>query len=304
MFSASVILIPIFLIILLGYVLKRIHFPGDPFWPALEKLTYFVFFPALLINNLSSMPLEQPDLLPMGLVLSSGILIMASFMLLLRRFLAIDGPAFSSVFQGVIRFNSYLGIAIAIKLYPHSGLLISAIALIAMIPLINVLCVIVLAHYASHKPTHWRIILQALLQNPLIIGCAIGISLNLIGLPPAPIIQDMLKLLGDATLPLGLFAVGAALRFSSVRDTGMPLLISTTLKLLLFPCLVWVSSYVFGLTDEIRHLAVMFAALPTASSAYILARQMGGDYTLMANMITLQTLIAAITLPLMLMWLN
>lgn len=300
MFAVSLTLIPLFLIILLGYVLNRLNFLEASFWPSLEKITYFVFFPALLVNKLSAAPLSGTDILPIALVLSATVCIMSLLLVLLRPILPISGAAFSSVFQGGVRFNSYLGLAIALILAPELGVVISAVALIAMVPLLNTLCVVVLAHYASHKPAHWRTIITALSRNPLVLGCIIGISLNLLAIPLPSTLQQTLSMLGSATLPLGLLAVGAALRFSAIRHAHVPLLLSAGVKLILFPLCVWTGCHLLAIAEEMRYLTVMFAALPTATSSYILARQMGGDYTLMANIITLQTLLAAVSLPLML----
>ncbi len=300
MFAVSLTLIPLFLIILLGYLLNHFKFFDESFWPSLEKMTYFVFFPALLINKLSTAPLSDAHIVPTALVLSGTVCLMSLLIVLLRPMLPISGAAFSSVFQGGVRFNSYLGLAIALMLSPSLGVVISAVALIAMVPLLNTLCVIVLAHYASHKPAHWRTVVTALSRNPLVLGCVIGISLNLLNIPLPSALQHTLSILGSATLPLGLLAVGAALRFSAIRHAQLPLFISSSIKLIVFPTCVWAGCHLLAITEEMRYLAVMFAALPTATSSYILARQMGGDYTLMANIITLQTLLAALSLPIML----
>jgi malonate transporter and related proteins len=301
MFNVIAILIPLFLIILLGYLLKYFDFIHVEFWPALERITYFILFPALLIYQLSQTSLDHINWLPLATVFSVSVCLVALIVLGLWRFLPISGVVFGSLFQGSIRFNSYLGLAIALLLNPTLGLMVSAVALIAMIPLINVWCVLVLARTNSqHKMTAKKISL-ILLKNPLIIACAIGISLNILGLELPLLIKPLFQILGQATLPLGLLAVGAALQFTAIQNSYWILLLGVGLKLLLFPALLWLLCYGLNIETAVRDLAVVFAALPTATSAYILARQMQGDYVLMANMITLQTLSAMLTMPIIMM---
>lgn len=304
MSTISTALFPVFLIILLGYSFVRTDFPGQAFWPLLEKMTYFVLFPVLLVHHLSTAPLRSLAIAPMAGALISALLVMSIFLIGVRSWFPIDGPTFTSLFQGSIRFNGYVGLAIAVSLNPQSGLTLGALALGAMVPLINVLCVVVLAHYAAHEPPHWRSILLALGRNPLILGCLIGIFLNWSRCPVPSILQQAMEILGRAALPFGLLAVGAGLHFSHFRKNMWSLLTSVTMKLILLPILTWLTCRVFQVHPQAMTIAILFTALPTATSSYILARQMGGDYTLMASIITLQTILAMVTLPLMLTFLT
>ncbi|MEM7019441.1 MAG: AEC family transporter [Pseudomonadota bacterium] len=293
-------LLPVFLVILFGYALRRIEFPGDEFWPHVERLVYFVLFPVLLFGKLASAPLEQLSTAPMIVVLLVSIFVIATLTLLLRPWLKIDGPVFSSLFQGNVRFNSYVAIAIAIMLDPTTGLTLAAIAVITMVPLLNVLCVVVLAFHASREQPDWRSIASALLRNPLIIGCFAGISVNLLAVPLPQTVWRLADILGAGALPLGLLAVGAALRFEQIQDNRMIILLSVAIKLLVFPAVAWCMCILLEVDLHTRSMILLFTALPTAGSAYVLARQMGGAHTLMASIITLQTLISVITVPIIL----
>jgi predicted permease len=141
---------------------------------------------------------------------------------------------------------------------------------------------------------------MALLRNPLILACLLGIGLNLggIGLPGWS--ADAIELLGNAALPLGLVAVGVALRPQALWHSGRAFWLSSALKLIVTPLIVMALAWIVGLHGAHRDIALLFAALPTATSAYILARQLGGDAELMAAVITGQTLLAMATLPLLL----
>ena len=300
MFTISVALFPVFLIILLGYGFVRLDFPGPAFWPLLEKMIYFVLFPILLVHSLSTAPLRSLAIAPMAGALISAVLLVSIFLVMIRPWLPIEGPTFTSLFQGSIRFNGYVGLAIAASLNPQSGLALGALALGAMVILINVLCVVILAHYTTHEPLRWGRIFLALARNPLILGCLIGIFLNWSRWSVPSVLQHTIDILGRAALPFGLLAVGAGLCFSHVKNNLLSLVVSVIVKLIGLPMLTWLTCHLFHVNVQATTIAILFTALPTATSSYILARQMGGDYTLMASIITLQTVLALVTLPLML----
>jgi predicted permease len=138
---------------------------------------------------------------------------------------------------------------------------------------------------------------MALIKNPLILACLAGIGLNLSGIGLPGWSQATVELLGGAALPLGLVAVGVALRPMALLRIDRGVLATNSVKLLLMPALVLALAWGLQLDPVSRDVALLFAALPTATSAYILARQLGGDAELMAAIITGQTLLAMLTLP-------
>ncbi|MCB1639339.1 MAG: AEC family transporter, partial [Thiothrix sp.] len=266
------------------------------FWRPAEQLTYFVLFPALLILRLAQAEL---DLASTGMVMLGAVLTPILGGLLaygFRPLLKLDGPDFTSLFQGSARFNTYIGLALAATL-PEPALMLAALVLAIMIPLVNVLCVLVFAHEVR-QGNGLRGVLLSILGNPLILGCLCGIALNLSGLQLPALVLEVLGKLAVMALPLGLLAVGAGLRLKALRVGGRAFAVSVLIKLLLLPALLWLVMRSLGLGGTGLQVLVMFAALPTASSAYILARQLGGNHELMAAIITGQTLVALLTLPL------
>ena len=143
--AAFAALVPIFALILLGYCLRRYRIVPDEFWAPMEKLTYFIFFPLLLLDNLSKANLGDLSVLPMALALMSAILAVTLGLYLLRRRLNLAGPAFSSVFQGSVRPNTFVGLAAASALFGVPGVTLFAIGLASVVPMVNVLCVVVLS---------------------------------------------------------------------------------------------------------------------------------------------------------------
>ena len=291
-------LVPVFVLILAGQLMRRADFPGDAFWAPAERLTYYVLFPALLVGNLARAPIAAASLGPLALALAGSVLLVTLGLLLLRRWLGVDGPAFTSVVQGGIRFNTYVGLAAAEALFGTAGLTLAAVAIAVLVPLVNVLCVMTLSRHGSGGSAGFGSVLRGLATNPLILACLVGIGLNLggLGLPFGS--GDVLGILGRAALPLGLLAVGAGLDARAVRGRGPAVAAVTLVKLGLLPLVAAGAARLLALPPAETAIAVLFAALPTAPSAYILARQMGGDARLVAGMLTLQTALAVLTLPL------
>lgn len=291
---------PVFVVLLLGVLLKRLTFPSGDFWPQLERLVYFFLFPAMLITRLA---LADFSGLAVGRVLLAVLLLLLTMTLItlaLRRWLSHDGSQFTSVFQGSLRFNTYVALATSAELFGAVGLALAAVIMALMIPLLNLLCVLVFAVYAGNQRSSLKVTLLTIIKNPLILACLMGLLLNVTGIGLPGWSQPVMEILARAALPLGLLAVGVALNLKALRTAGAPLIFSSALKLLLMPMLAIGLSQLLGLQVQEQAVLVLFAAMPTATSAYILARQLGGDAPLMAALITAQTLLAMLTLPLML----
>ena len=293
-------LAPIFLLILLGFAIRRFAFVPDSFWPGAEKLTYFILFPSLLVANLAQADLS--GLPVMDIVAAQGIAVLTMAVVLTTVAAkgwraGLDGAGFSSLFQGAIRPNTYVGFAAAAGLFGTVGVTLTAICVAMVVPLVNVLCVLALIHWTgAGKGLGWRLIVP-LVKNPLILACLLGVALNVSGIGLPPVAGPLLKILGQAALAIGLLAVGAGLDPASLRSGSWQLALTAGLKLVLMPLLVAGVGLALGLGGRELGVAVLYAGLPIAPNSYMLARQMGGDARLMAAMITASTLLAGVTLP-------
>jgi len=302
MSNMLIMLWPVFALLMLGVLARRFDFPGEAFWPLAEKATYFVLFPVLLVARLSQADISGVSIA--GIAAAILLLLLGGTLLcyLLRPLLRLDGAGFTSLYQGGVRFNTYVALAAVSALYGASGLAVSAVIIAFMIPLLNVFCVLVFSFHAGGSPG-LRPVVNNLLRNPLILASVLGMLLNYSGIGMPLMIRPVAELLGQMALPLGLLAVGAGLSLRALRAVGPALLGASVIKLLLFPLLALGLGALLSLDDQSRALLVLFSTMPTASSAYILARQLGGDAAMMAAIITGQTLLCAITIPLMLGWL-
>lgn len=288
---------PLFALIVAGYYAHKLGFLGGGFWPGAERLNYFVLFPALLVKSLSTAPLNNPALprLLVAVLLTLGLC--AAGLLVIRRVRRWPASRFGVFVQGTVRMNTYLGLATVSSLYGKDGLLLAAVMLALIVPAVNVLSVLALT---SDRHPSARTIVMPLVKNPLILSCVVGVLLNLAGIELRGGTDRLVALLATASLPLGLLCVGAALKPSELHGE-MPALFSNSLiRLLVVPALAWACAKFLKLPAIESTLLVLFFALPTAPTAYVLTRQLGGDGHLMAGIITLQTLLCAASLMLVL----
>lgn len=289
------LLFPDFAIIALGYLLKRFWLEPAA-WVTIEKLVYHVLFPCLLFFSVvsSSVDLNTVGAFAMG----APVVILSTFTLgwLGRAISTMGRVDFASGLQTAYRFNSYIGLALANRLGGQSAVANIAILLALGVPLCNVLAVSSMSKGGK---------LQALVQiakNPLIIGTVLGIAAKVMGLTlPGPVLMT-LERLAQAAVSLGLLAVGAGLVFSGLKGNWGVSFWWLGLKLIASPAIAVLYAMAMGLPNTQATVLLVFASIPSASSAYILAARMGGNAPLVACLISLSTVGAAATLPLAFAW--
>jgi predicted permease len=291
--AVALALLPDFALILLGTSLRRAQHLGDHFWNGLEKLVYYVLFPALLFSGLVRTRIDWSAAAPMIGVAAAT---MATGMLLglAARLFSTSSLSFASQYQCAFRFNSYIGLAVAGTLYGVPGIAAMGIVVGLMVPPANMAAVWMLARHGEAGV--WR----ELARNPLILATLAGLLANLAGFDPPAVLLQFLGRLSDAAIALGLLAVGAGLRIGVAGGkenhavAGYLLLV----KLLAMPAAALLLIRWCGLAGIHADIALIFSALPTASSAYILAQRMGGDGARVAWLISVGTLLAMLSLPL------
>lgn len=295
--------LPVFLLILLGYVIRRRGWLAAGFWEPAERLTYLFLLPALLATTLARADFSA---LPAAAMAGAVILAIAAMTALLVAFQLVtrkNGPAVTAVLQTSIRPNTYIGLSIPFALYGEPGLAIAALIVAAVVPTVNVVCITALLWLGDRDTgAAGAGLVKALLSNPLILACLLGLALNLSGIGLPPVAGETLTILARAALPMALLAVGAGLDFGAARTSGGWVVSAVALKLAGLPLLTAGFCLLLGVHGLPLTVAVIFNALPAATSSYILARQMGGAPGLVANILTVQTLVAAVTLPLLVLF--
>lgn len=292
---------PVFVLIALGYGLRKSDFLPDATWRPIEKLSINLLYPGFLIPAIWHADLSGDSAGPAGGAAVVSVIVVAVLALAAKPLIKLDGPAYTSVFQGVIRWNSFVFLPVVQATFGREGLAVAAVMIACIIPVTNIACVAVLARWgADQRGVSPAALLKAMIRNPILVACLIGLALNFAGAPDLPGVSQTLDLLGGAALPLGLIVAGAGLSFAEVARRRITVAGVSVVKLLVMPFLMWGVCRLLGGDQLAQALAMLCGATPGAAASYMLARQMGGDAPLMAGVIALTTVGSAITMPLFL----
>ena len=296
--SFATALTPVLVLILVGFGLKRAAFLPEDTWPGMEKLTYFVLFPALLIGALGQQSLDGvpwPKML--AVVLGTLAVAVAALVSWYRFRRSVEGPTFTSVFQGGVRFNTSITLAVSQAFFGFEGLALAAVAAGMTIVLVNLLCVFVLLTLGEGGQRGAAPFVREVAANPLVLACAVGWFLSLSGIGLPGVTEDILEIVGRAALPLGLLAVGAALKPEAAPGHAESIATASLVQFVVKPVSAVLFITAIGLSGIAAAVVLVTLMTPTAPSAYILARQLGGDAETMASIVTLQTLLAFLVMP-------
>jgi len=287
----ALVILPNFALILVGAVLARGFAYGREFWAGLERLVYYVLFPALLFRSLATARIDPA---------AAGVLVAAAWAFTAAAFalslaagpvLRLDRKLLATGSQCGYRFNTYVGLAVAGTLFGRQGVALAALLLGAMIPLANLGAVAVLARHGE------RGFLGELARHPLVLSSVAGFAWNAAGLPLPAFADQTLALLGESSLPAGLLCVGAAMHIEPGGGQVAAHAWWLAVKLAAAPAIAWALARLLGLPGLEGRVLVLCAALPTATNAYILAVRMTGDGRAVATEITAGTLLSMATLP-------
>lgn len=295
--SVASALIPIFGIIALGWALRRTGLVRRELWVGVNKLSYQALLPALLFSTISTADYAG---LPAGsflIAVTLGFLVMGAIAFALKP-LPVDGPAYTSLFQGAVRWNGFVLLALAGAAFGAEGEALAALVFAPTVPMINVMCVVVLTIWgASAVKPDFRRVAGRLVTNPLILGCLAGAAANGLGVFQTGPVADTTALAGRAALPLILLAIGAGLDFSALRARPALLALAVSLKLIVAPMVFILLGRLFGVDGTALIILAAIGSTPGAAAAYVLASEMGGDARLMAGHVTATTLLAFFAIP-------
>lgn len=285
------LLLPDFLLIVVGFLVCRYTTLNRPIWESMEKLVYHLLFPVLLFTSIVRNPLNPADAASLALGGVATVVLGMALAYALKCWPGADPMLHASGAQTAFRFNSYVALAMAERLGGAAGVAQMAVLVAVCVPLCNAGAVLPLARHGGHH------LGRELMRNPLILSTLGGLVANLLGLQFPDAVGTTLQRIGSAALPLGLMAVGAGLQLGGLAIAprlGAALL---TIRHALLPAF----ALGFGVWRQFPPLEltvlVAFAAMPTASSAYVLAVRMGGHGPFVAGLVTVSTLLGMLTLP-------
>ena len=296
---------PVFILIILGNLLRRIGVPDLSFWHVSDKLIYWVLIPALLFHHVSQITLSSTMLANYAVVILSGLFVVTTLSFIAGKLFGYTPQIWTSVMQGAARHNAFIALAIAGSLFGNKGLALGAIFMVILIPVINIVIVSTMTSTLNQevgnnsRPSIFDVLFE-LIKNPFILAIATGLVISFVGAERIIIIHETTGLLGSAALPIMLLSIGANIKIRETSLTITPIIIANVLKLLVFPIVVFFVSKSMNLSLFETTVAVIFAAVPTAASSYSLAKQFGGETQLMTSIITIQVALSFITIPIIL----
>ena len=295
-------ILPVFLLVVLGALLKRWRLIDRDMWTGLEQLGFFVLFPSLLFTTLANAEFSGIAAGAIALGSIGSVTFIALLLILcwpLFRAAQVSGASYTTVFQTSTRWNAFIALAIGEKLYGADSLaLVALVATLIIIPL-NFYNIAILVWFGGGSRS-LKTFAQKILTNPMIIGSVLGVLVNLSGVRIyAPLMQTV-EFVADTSLSLGLIMVGAGLKLADAMRPRPLALLPVALKLVFMPLIMTGAAYALGLRGEQLLTIAMGASVPTAMNGYVLAKQMGGDAPLYAAVATLQTIASFFTIPMVL----
>jgi len=296
---------PVFILIILGNLLRRIGVPELSFWHVSDKLIYWVLIPALLFHHVSQITLSSIMLANYAVVILSGLFVVTTLSFIAGKLFEYTPQIWTSVMQGAARHNAFIALAIAGSLFGNEGLALGAIFMVILIPIINIVIVSAMASTLNQgvsnnsRPGIFNVLFE-LIKNPFILAIATGLVISFVEAERIMIIHETTGLLGSAALPIMLLSIGANIKIRGISSTITPIIIANVLKLIIFPIVVFFVAKSMNLSQFETTIAVIFAAVPTAASSYSLAKQFGGETQLMTSIITIQVALSFITIPIIL----
>ena len=305
MHEIIIALAPVFLMILLGWFTRCFLFSETIKWRLIEKVTYYLFVPALVIKHLLYVDLENVQITNALLALLATIFAVSLILLLSRKKInqhfSISDQSFTSIFQGSIRANFFISLAAAPVLLGNNlaALLVLLIAIFTIT--VNFISVLVLAQFGGEGKRNLNHVALQLLGNPFILSTFVGVAINLSGLELPEYINRGVGFLSSLGLPLALFCAGASIFVINFRNQFNSILLASAIRLIISPLIAYLIGKVLGLDGQIIATLVLFHGQPTAVTSYILAREMEGDHKLMASILTSQTALSVVSLPIMLL---
>ncbi|CAN7500911.1 AEC family transporter [Variovorax paradoxus] len=289
------LLFPDFSLIAIGWLLCRYTALDRRVWDKVESLVYYFLFPVLLFHSIVRSPLDfaaTSSLLTAGVGIGlCGIAMAYALPYVPGLGSHIDRRDHAASAQIGFRFNSFICLALAERLAGAQGLLLIAVLIGVCVPMFNIAAVWPMARHAESG------FARQLVRNPLIVATLAGLLANVLGFTVPNWATPTLTRIGAASLALGLLAAGAGMQFATL-GRGKVLAVSVlSIRHLFLPLVAWGLSLALRLDATQASVLMAFSAVPTASSAYVLAARMGYNGPYVAGLVTLSTLLGVLSLP-------
>ena len=277
--------------------------PSVEFWNLNDRLVYWVLFPALLFDVTARLEFSSGLIGQFAVVIYAGLFAAFIFALFVGRLAGFDNPRLTSLLQGSARHNTYIALAVAERVYGAEGLAYATLIVALLVPVTNIAIVTSMVTLLRGKEAGrlTGAIARDLTRNRFLLSIAAGLTVNFTGLGPVPVLNELAEILGAAALPIVLLCVGANIRVRAMAVSARSIGLAILGKLVVFPLVIVGTAFAIGMDTTQALVAVIFGGVPTAAASFSLARAMGGDAPAMAAIVTMETVVTFLTLPLTLM---
>lgn len=292
-------LFPLLAMMALGYMLKRQGMTSDEFLNTLDKLVYYIFFPVMLFWKTAKSTGTEASATGLLLAVLATVFLASLFSYVYIRKTRMPDKAAGSFFQASFRFNTYIGMAIILTVLGEESTRLFSIIIGCLIPVINVLSVAVLIWHSGRTPSVGQrlwLLLRALISNPLIIGCALGLLLSGSGYRLPAFINNFLALVASMTLPLALISMGGTLSFAGISRHWSNALAAASIKLFIIPVTGYIMLTLFSVSDTAFKTGMIYFSLPTSTAISVLSAQLNSDVELASTAVMMSTLLSFISL--------
>jgi malonate transporter len=290
--------LPLVLIIALGYFLAKSKILPKTDWKSIETLSFRVLIPAVLVLTITRTDFSFTQFGGVMLAFLGvwALISLLMFSLRMLSFAALKNAEFTTLYQAGTRWNAFFALAAAEQFAGAGGLAVLAVAIALLIPVINISCILVLTGFGPTERSA-ALVVKTLVKNPLVQACAVGLLLSFSGVSlPQPVIAT-LDMVGRGALAVGLMAVGAGISLRRLTRWNWKVAAGLFMRPVLAPFLFVGVAILLGLNGMQTFAGVLVFAAPAASNGYIIAKQMGGDADLYADILTWQTIASLVVLP-------
>lgn len=304
MYNVFCNVLPIILIAIIGSFIRKKWLISDEFWRGLEKLSFYLLFPAVLFGSVYKLELASSEFFRLVSALVISNLLVSALTIYYQTRENYNKAQFTSLFQGATRYNNYILFALSAALFGDVGLSVVASISPYMIILTNVTAIMCFVYYvpqnsASSTKRSMIIMFKSIAANPFVIASIAGFIFNYLKIHLNPGIEKTIASLADSALGIGILIVGASLKFK-IKPEHMKIIVSASfIKLIITPIITFLILWFMAIGGIAKSVGILFSCLPCASSAYILSRQLGGDPETMSAIITFTTIFSILSLSIL-----
>lgn len=295
--------LPLFLIALLGSLIRKKWLTSDEFWRGLEKLSFYVLFPTVLFQHSAKINFSSLEFFKLTLALFISNLTIVAGLVIYQAKTNYDKVQFTSLFQGATRYNNYIFFSIGSALFGASGLNIIATISPYLLILTNVTAIMSFNYYLPKEGGRGRknliIITKTIIANPFILASLFGFMFNYFEITLNVGIQNTLSTLADSAFAIGMLIIGAGMRFKIEPVHFKQIAMTSGIKLILTPIITFIILWIMSVQGMAKSVGILFSCLPCATSSYILSRQLGGDPETMSSIITFTTIFSIVSLSIL-----